>query len=425
MASKKSSSRTASTSEPTQKVKFSTVYFDTSVLQGHGWPKISPRLSILFNLASDVGIPCVIPDPVLVELEEKWLREFDERLRKFNDHVSGILEPPAKVGRKELTETYRKAVRAALAEGHLATAPITSRSLEQVFRAAAAHASPFVVPSAFRDGVIQLSILDDLTVRTAGIGGFVVFDEPFSVRAREPVTGIESVLEVFTDLDVFKGVLEQRLSSLQLERVEADRQRLESALREPLYWRRIEGFVAKTLRLKSSPDLRAVKGIGGIRLLRVETPFPPERTEDQVIQASAEIEVSVLVTVAKVLLSQSPADEPDTPKEPSLGVGETNPIPVDSEARGFPLATYGTFLVGDLSQSAPKSEIDEEWKFKIRVTITARYSKGSYLDLAPESLEEVRDTHLFRDLLNNASMSWPNLNPQISKRFTDPFSSTR
>ena len=420
MASKKSSSKTAPTSEPTQKAKFSTVYFDTSVLQGHGWPKISPRLSVLFNLASDVGIPCVIPDPVLVELEEKWLREFDERLRKFDDHVSGILEPPAKVGREQLTETYRKAVRAAIEEGHLATAPITSRALEHVFRAAAAHASPFVVPSAFRDGVIQLSILDDLAVRTAVIGGFVVFDEPFSVRAQEPVTGIESVLEVFTDLDVFKGVLERRLSSLQLEKVEADRQRLESALREPLYWRRVEGFVAKTLRLKSNPDLRAVKGIGDIRLIRVETPFPPERTEDQVIQASAGIEVSVLVTVAKVLLSQqTPADAPETPKEPSLGVGETNPIPVDSERSGFSVVTYtNAFQLPDLSLSAPKSEIDEEWKFKIRVTITARYSKGSYIDLSPEGLEEVRDRHLFADLLKNASMSWPNLNPQMSRRFT-------
>ena len=424
MASKKS--KTAPTSESTQKAKFSTVYFDTSVLQGHGWPKISPRLSVLFNLASDVGIPCVIPDPVLVELEEKWLREFDERFRKFDDHVSGILEPPAKVGRKELTETYRKAVRAALREGHLATAPITSRSLEQIFRAAAAHASPFVVPSAFRDGVIQLSILDDLTVRTAGIGGFVVFDEPSSVRAREPVAGIESVLEVFTDLDVFKGVLEQRLSSLQLEKVEADRKRLENALKEPLYWRRVVGFVATTLRLKANPDLRAVKGIGGIRLLRVETSFPPERTEDQVIQASAEIEVSVLVTVAKVLLSQqSPADETETPREPSLGVGETNPIPVDAETRGFPLATYGTFFkVGDLSPSAPKSEIDEEWKFKIRVTITARYSKGSYVDLARESRRGPRHTSLPRPPQQCVDV-WRNLNPQISTRFTDRFGAFR
>jgi hypothetical protein len=230
-------------------------------------------------------------------------------------------------------------------------------------------------------------------------------------------------LEVFTDLDVFKEVLEQRLSSLQLEKVAADRQLLENALKDALYWRRIEGFVAKTLRLKANPDLRAVKGIGGIRLLRVETPFPPERTEDQMIQASAEIEVSVLVTVAKVLLSQqSPADEPETPKEPSLGVGETNPIPVDSERSGSsPVIFLNAFKVSDLSLTAPKSEIDEEWKFKIRVSVAARYSKGSYVDLSPESLEEVREQHLFGDLLKNASMSWPKLNPKMFGRFADPF----
>jgi hypothetical protein len=70
------------------KADFSRVYFDTCALD-QGWPQISRDFADMLAVAKSVGIPCFIPKPVLVELEEHWMAKFSEKLRAFRSHVQG------------------------------------------------------------------------------------------------------------------------------------------------------------------------------------------------------------------------------------------------------------------------------------------------------------------------------------------------
>jgi hypothetical protein len=52
-----------------------TLYLDTNILVAHNWPTISVELENLFRLAAWMKVSICVPEPVLREAEQHWLRD--------------------------------------------------------------------------------------------------------------------------------------------------------------------------------------------------------------------------------------------------------------------------------------------------------------------------------------------------------------
>jgi hypothetical protein len=69
---------------------FRRIYFDTSALREAGWPHVSARLEQLLSLARHLTVRAFLPEPVARELEEHWLREFDEKMARVKLNAAAL-----------------------------------------------------------------------------------------------------------------------------------------------------------------------------------------------------------------------------------------------------------------------------------------------------------------------------------------------
>ncbi len=186
MKKKKDSIKTNGAEEPveeTERAEFSRIYFETSFLKASKrWPIISSSLKGLLSLSESVGIPCFIPSPVLIELEEWWLSKFFESLATFRENAGAVYAEFPVPHLEEIRSKYRVSVAQMLAANHIEVIPFTARGLEDVFRITASHIAPFEQDDGFRDGVIQLSIFEDLAHEAGSIGAVISGDKPFHIQ---------------------------------------------------------------------------------------------------------------------------------------------------------------------------------------------------------------------------------------------------
>jgi hypothetical protein len=59
---------------------FSALYLDTNVLVRSQWPSASVKLQNALRLASWWGIPVFLPEPVLMEAEQHWIRAVQNKV---------------------------------------------------------------------------------------------------------------------------------------------------------------------------------------------------------------------------------------------------------------------------------------------------------------------------------------------------------
>ena len=171
---------------------FQGIYLDTNVLlRGQGWPSPSIQLNNLLRLAGLCKIDRFLPEPVLKEAEEHWLRGVKEGIstlsgaKKELQRLANPMECEIKLDHlpvETLLERYRKQVDTAIQKYQIARTPFTSRTVEEVFGFATKYLLPFTAKGegkGFQDAAILLSILDHLNLSSTSNAIFITGDGDF------------------------------------------------------------------------------------------------------------------------------------------------------------------------------------------------------------------------------------------------------
>jgi len=89
--------------------EFERIYFDTNALWADRWPNASPSLLTLLGVARVIDVQCIIPEPVGIELEEKWIRELELKEQGLNLHLQRVKGPRIKTypSRESLLGAHR------------------------------------------------------------------------------------------------------------------------------------------------------------------------------------------------------------------------------------------------------------------------------------------------------------------------------
>src|SRR5207302_8932981 len=168
---------------------FKGIYLDTNVLlRGQRWPIPSIVLNNLLKLSALCGISRYLPEPVITEAEEHWLRGVKDGItglgtaqKSFHRFINPleckttVEHPSAEI----LLDEYKQKVDVAINDYGIERVPYTTSTIEEVFGSATKYLLPFA-PKAegrgFQDAVILLSILDHLGPSSSGTGLFVTED---------------------------------------------------------------------------------------------------------------------------------------------------------------------------------------------------------------------------------------------------------
>jgi len=170
---------------------FHGIYLDTNVLKAEGWPVPSILLNNLLRYSAWWRIERFLPEPVLTEAEDHWLRG-------VKDGVSGLSAASRELQRiarpmkcevnsdntpvEKLLEEYRDKVGVVIKEYEITRTPLTPRTLEQIFAFATKYVPRFASKGkgkGFQDMVILCSILDHLNSHPYTRAVFVTADEGF------------------------------------------------------------------------------------------------------------------------------------------------------------------------------------------------------------------------------------------------------
>jgi hypothetical protein len=201
----------------------SRLYFDTEPLRCGNWPFLSEQLHFSLRLAMAMRVELYIPEPVLHERTEQWIREALEELSAASAKAVAAHKTVRRIGlasefkgpsEGDLRTRYAKAEEIVLAKFGMLDTPYPSLPLEEVFRMAVARNFTFedkkVGVVGLQDCVILLSVFDHLRSNPAP-SAFVSSDGVFSrIQSLSPggvdlrlipgVTALQKFLEDAHDL---------------------------------------------------------------------------------------------------------------------------------------------------------------------------------------------------------------------------------
>lgn len=368
--------------QPEAEFKFDRIYFDTNSLWAENWPAPSTSLKNVFGLAAELGISCHIPEPVLTELEEKWFRELDDAREQLNRCLRRIGAPEVRVFDERATAAaqYRERCQKEMELARVERSPLTERSLAEVVRMCAAHQPPFDSDREFRDRVIWLSLIDNLSKSSNATALFVSADKEFegkgfrdlAAQGRTEVRvhkGIGGVLEALRKSKTFKqraDFIRAWLHDINLAT---------AAAREPEASRKIEDFIAANFEIASA-TLKAVKRLRVIAIEEAETALPTDENGKFDISKGlkrnpgSRVEVSVKAKVELEVRARGSIFAPFLPQ----------PLKVGEEEK--PSA---------LSSLMDSEEEDQIWTKTVKVEATAIYQPEGYSDFQPVSLQLLED----------------------------------
>ncbi len=328
----------------TERPKFEGIYLDTNVLVAQGWPSPSILLNNVLRYASWWGIQILLPDPVIKEAEDHWLRDVKRGIFEFNGahkNLQRLASPiPCEVKGEhtpveKLLEEYRVKVAEKIKEYAIIRVPFTKRSLEEIFDFATKYVLPFVFDAkgkGFQDAVILLSILDHLNEFPEAAAIFISADNDFKgVRFTDFLSGFDAKrLEIVKELDVvfsrlWKPYFDETVIKPYRQEVENAKTAVQGILSE------LKTFLKSHLTedmLKSGIGEQVLKilSVEDVRLLSVDTPIPKtgeplNRKVTIQINVSADCRVlvsrdySFLRSVLRAYSGDSP-DESDLPPPP-------------------------------------------------------------------------------------------------------------
>lgn len=154
---------------------FNAIYFDTNVLLEAGWPDPSVLLHNIFVIGAWWGIQMFLPEPVVKEAEEHWLRKVKESVSRVESaarELERVAKPAVCNAKAEhasielIHEQYRAKRDEVVTKYAIATSPFTRRPVEDIFELATKYVMPFEHDKkgkGFQDTVILASILEHLS----------------------------------------------------------------------------------------------------------------------------------------------------------------------------------------------------------------------------------------------------------------------
>lgn len=302
--------------EPAPPSDFQGIYLDTNVLlRGPQWPLPSILLNNLLRLAEMCGISRFIPEPVLKEAEDHWLRGVQEGIlglsgaaRQFERAAKPIefktaLEHPTP---EILLEQYRNLVDASVKKYRIARTPFTRRTAEEVFGFATKYFVPFASKGegkGFQDAVILLSVLDHVASSANDKAIFVTMDGGFDgVNSELFIPGFDAKRCPIITLEKAFEFLSKRYYQETI--IKPYQQEQENALKAAsAILTEIVEFVQSRLTLDM---LRAPLGGRVVKILSldevvpiaVETPLPEPKNPDRTVEILLRIAASYKVVVA-------------------------------------------------------------------------------------------------------------------------------
>lgn len=195
---------------------FSCIYLDTEVLEGNGWPLLSPELHTLLRLAQTFSIKVFIPEGAELEHQRRWLikrvKDVDD-LKQKNTELSrwGLRfgdSERAPIG-FDLREKYRQLAIAQKEKWGIETIPLSSKASPELFKLAVKRTPPFQETSnnkvvGFQDAMIYFSALDHLHASGNQFGAFVSADAIFGK------VNLHELIRTDTEFDLpeLKGIRE-------------------------------------------------------------------------------------------------------------------------------------------------------------------------------------------------------------------------
>jgi hypothetical protein len=174
---------------------FDALYFDTDVLIANNWPAPSLALENLLLLAVWARVACFVPEPVLQQAEEHWLRGALDRGSRLRSAAQEFVRITRQVGgcakaehedAEVLRIRFREAVQDSTKRFGISITPFTTRPTTELFDLAVRYVLPFEQGTknnrgegkGFQDAVILESILEH--VNSHGLSGaFVTNDKIF------------------------------------------------------------------------------------------------------------------------------------------------------------------------------------------------------------------------------------------------------
>lgn len=76
------------------------IYLESNILIRANWPRVSAGVENLFHLAQILDVDIHLPQAVEVELENHWIRDFDQKCARINGSVTGLKLFTPKAARK-------------------------------------------------------------------------------------------------------------------------------------------------------------------------------------------------------------------------------------------------------------------------------------------------------------------------------------
>ncbi len=255
------------------------IYFDTSILIKANWPHLSAQFTSCNRIAKVLKIKTILPEPVELELEAKWLRDLRKKREDLLAVVKGI-DKHLYLNRSEAQidliddttarKAYLELTKAVKAVHGLETISYLRDNVAELLEMSLSRRPPFSRDKdvGFQDAIILLSVLHDLEV-TGESGALVSADKAFqNAEVQKLATAKGARLALFNSLKAISEALLQGLEQRARQYYDEKAQQALSALnaiRDDL-----EAFVAQKLEVPESSVEPVQYGIFG-RLVGVES----------------------------------------------------------------------------------------------------------------------------------------------------------
>lgn len=374
---------------------FEQIYFDTNILWEGNWPSASIALTNALTIAHEVGVQCFIPEPVAVELAEKFAREMETKSQEVNRYLDRIRSAEVRKyhTRAESLDAYRVADQAQLRYCTAYVSPFTRRPLDEVFRMCASHEPPFDQDQEFRDRIIWLSIVDHLSSMPNKRALFVSADKGYDApgfRYCADNRGVQIVVRKRLE-EAVKPLQQRHILKIRtgfVQRWEKDNERARLAVASPENSERIKAFISTHLEIPRERGLCAVKRLDRVNIESVQTALPTDnegkiniekgvvRMAGTRVNLSIDVEVELEVTVQ----AQRTFSDP-----PPLRIGDEIEVP---KIAAISVSEFSKFWAGSLQGDTE----DKIWKRTVRVEASALYDAEKYSDVQPTSLQLIQST---------------------------------
>jgi hypothetical protein len=307
---------TSSTSSP----NFTSIYFDTNILVGQGWPRISAALQRLLSLCKSLNVAGYIPQVVEIELENGWMKDFKSTCEDVRSSIRAYTgyheilnlqqtELPMLADPSKARAEYREHVSRLNKDWSIGIVPLPSVALADLVRMASLREIAFGEKGAgFQDSLVFLSVLEHMR-GTNAVGALLSNDGIFDRRRAELAllskkNSCEIVL--FRNVEEISQALELRETSKTQDLIKKDEERAFQAVRAGIKTlRRWLNDQLEALQLRGSfdwsSDVFQVSRINSLQVISVATPFPLERREGQNVDITIRVGAD-----ARVILVDSP-----------------------------------------------------------------------------------------------------------------------